>query len=65
MPWVESCLDEYTEDNWQDVPDYYREVLESEDIAVIVREMVVLVPDAAVLALFDLPDALPVEVVTK
>jgi hypothetical protein len=59
MPQVIAAVDEYTEDEWDGIPDWYQNEIESQRAAGAgwcdVREMFVVVPDLSVDALFEVP----------
>ena len=52
MPYLVASCDEYTEDAWGELPDFWVEAVKEHPKA---REMKVIVPDHAVLDLFKVP----------
>lgn len=52
MPTIIDVCDEYTEDAWGGTPDFYAESMRSHTDA---REMVVIIPDHAILKVFTAP----------
>lgn len=51
-PYLVASCDEYTEDAWGELPDFWCEAVKKYPLA---REMIVRVPDVAVINLFKVP----------
>lgn len=56
MPSLIAAVDNYTEDNWGKVPDWYTQAVKDNTVATdIIREIFIEIPDDAVLQLFATP----------
>ena len=53
MPTVIEACDEYTEDAWNGIPDFFQEALDKDPVNV--RQIIVEIPQSAVKALFEVP----------